>query len=696
MARLTEAVELEKRGNIALICVENPPVNALGVLVRKGVVDGIAKTVEDAAIKAAVLYCKGRTFIAGADINEFGKPMIEPLFAQVMQAAEMCVKPLIAAMHGTVFGGGLELALACHFRIASPATQFGFPEVTLGIIPGAGGTQRLPRIAGVEKALQMITGGNPIGSEEALKIGLIDKIIERELLSEALEFAGKVIAENPPLKVTSQLSDKIEEARKNPRLFDDFRKSIARKTRGFKAPEACVQAIEAAVQKPFDEGIEVEESLFEKLLSGPQSAAQRYYFFAERQAAKIPDIPKGTPELEIRKVGIIGAGTMGGGIAMSFVHIGTPVTLVEVNQEGVDRGLNTIRGNYEVSASRGTITADEIEARMSLITGTTSFEDIGGADLVIEAVFEEMDLKKQIFARLNTICKPEAIMASNTSYLNIDELASMTDRPEKVVGLHFFSPANVMKLLEIVRGEKTAKTVLATSLAVAKKLKKVAVMVGVCHGFVGNRMFSRRSHQVDELLLEGASIAQLDRALYDFGFPMGPFALSDLIGNDLAWNREKSTGSTIQEVLCEMGRFGIKSGAGYYTYAAGSRTPIPDPRVDKLVLDFAAKKNIVRREVTDEEIVERCIYALINEGAKIVEEGVAVRPSDIDVIWVNGYGWPVYLGGPMFHADTVGLDKILTTVRKFEKKSGDAWKPAPLLEKLVHEGKNFSDLNLSL
>jgi 3-hydroxyacyl-CoA dehydrogenase len=693
MEKVNEVVELEKQGNIAVIHIDNPPVNALGVLVRKGLVDGVAQSAADDSIQAVILNCKGRTFIAGADIKEFGKTIKEPDFMQVMSDLETCCKPLIAAMHGTVLGGGLETALACHYRIAVAGTQFGSPEVKLGIIPGAGGTQRLPRIVGVEKALQMITGGNPIGSSEAREISLIDKIVEGDLLSAALAFAGRIIEENKPLRVTGQLTDKIEEAKNNPQVFDDFRKSIARKTRGFIAPEAGIQAVEAAVQKPFADGLEFENSLFEKLMSGSQSAAQRHYFFAERQAAKIPDIPKDTPQMDIKGVGIIGAGTMGGGITMNFVNIGVPVTLVEVNPEGLDRGLAAIRKNYEVSASKGKITAAEIEQRMSLVTGSTNIEAVSDADLVIEAVFENMDLKKEIFTKLNDICKPDAIMASNTSYLNIDEIAAMTDRPENVLGFHFFSPANVMKLLEIVRGEKTSKNVLATCLAVAKRIRKIAVMVGVCHGFAGNRMYSQRRREVDALLLEGASITQLDRALYEFGFPMGPFVLSDLIGNDIGWNKETTSGSSMQEILCEMGRLGLKTGSGFYKYEASGRTPILDPEVDKLVDGLAAKNNITQRAVADDEIVKRCIYAIINEGAKILEEGIAVRPSDLDVIWVNGYGWPVYLGGPMFYADLIGVDKILAAIQEFERKFGDSWKPAPLLEKLVSGGKGFRDLN---
>ena len=693
MTALTDVIDYEQQGELAVICSSNPPVNALGYAVRKGLADGISKSMEDDSVKAIVIYCKGRTFFAGADITEFGKPMNEPSLGQVLEIIESCKKPVIAAMHGTTFGGGLETALTCHFRIAIPGSQFGLPEVKLGLLPGAGGTQRLPRVVGVEKALQMISTGNPIGAAEALENGLLDEITDGDLLDGALAFAKKIIAENRPLRTISQQTDKIENAKANPEVFTNFRKSIARKTRGFDAPEACVQAVEAAVNKPFAEGLKFERSLFEKLVSGSQSAAQRHYFFAERQVAKIPDIPKDTPQLEIDKVAVIGAGTMGGGIAMNFVNVGVPVTLIEVKQEFLDRGLATIQKNYDVTASKGRMTADDVKDKMSLITGSTNLEDLADADLVIEAVFENMDLKKEIFTKLNSICKPEAIMASNTSYLNIDEIAAVTHRPENVIGLHFFSPANVMKLLEIVRGEKTSKTVLATSLNVAKKIKKIAVMVGVCFGFAGNRMFAQRRREVDALLLEGATIDQLDRVLFDFGFPMGPFVLNDLIGNDIGWDKTTSTGSTIKEILCEQGRLGIKSGAGYYKYESGSRVPIPDPDVDKLVADLSAKNNIQRRDVTDAEIIERCIYAIINEGAKILEEGIAVRPSDLDVIWVNGYGWPVYLGGPMCYGDLIGTEKILKTLQKFEKEYGDVWKPAALLEKLVREGKGFKDLN---
>jgi 3-hydroxyacyl-CoA dehydrogenase len=693
MAAITETVELENQNEIALLKIDNPPVNALGINVRKGIADGVQKAEEDKSVKAIMIVCQGRTFFAGADIREFGKPPEEPILTQMLDVIEACTKPVIAAIHGTAFGGGLETALTCHYRVAVPSAKLGLPEVKLGLLPGAGGTQRLPRLVGPEKALEMITSGDPVGAREALQIGLIDQIMEGDLVQGAIAFAEKVIADDSPLRKVSEMNEKVEAARGKPEIFGDFRKSIARKARGFEAPEACIKAVEASVNMPFDKGMSYERNLFVKLLLGSQSSAQRYYFFAERQVGKLPDIPKDTPLLDIRKAAIIGAGTMGGGITMNFVNAGIPVTLVETKKEFLDRGLGVIRKNYEITASKGKMTKEDVEKKMSLITGTISLEDVADADIIIEAVFENMDIKKDIFSRLDTICKKDAIMATNTSYLNVNEIAAMTSRPENVLGLHFFSPANVMRLLEIVRAEKTSKTVLATSLALASKIRKVAVVVGVCHGFAGNRMFAQREREVGRLILEGAAPSQVDKVIFDFGFPMGPLALRDLIGIDLGWSRETSTSSTIKEVLCEMGRFGLKSGAGYYKYEKGSRMPMPDPEIEKLIIDFSKQKNIRRREISDEEILQRCIYPIVNEGAKILEEKIAVRPGDLDVIWVNGYGWAVYLGGPMFWADTVGLDTILAGLKKYQSTFGDVWKPATLIEKLVREGKGFKDLS---
>ncbi len=693
MIQLTEAATLTIQEGIGIISINNPPVNALGFPVRKGIADGIDQSVKDDQVKAIIIICEGRTFCAGADIKEFGQPPKDPGLGDVLEVLDASPKPTLAAIHGTAFGGGLETALSCHFRVGIPSAKFGLPEVKLGLLPGAGGTQRLPRVVGIEKALKMIAIGNPIGAAEALKVGLIDELVEGDLKEGAINFMKKVLAENRPLKKVSENNEKIEADRGNSEVFDSFRKSIARKARGFDAPENCIKAVEAAVNLPFAEGLERERNLFMELMQGNQSAAQRYAFFAERQVAKIPDIPKDTPQLDIKKVGIIGAGTMGGGIAMNFVNAGFQVTLVETKQEFLDRGLGVIKKNYDITASKGKMSAEEVESRMSLITGTLSMEDLADVDMVIEAVYENMDLKKEIFKKLDSICKADAILATNTSYLDVNEIAAVTSRPEFVLGTHFFSPANVMRLLEVVRGEKTSKSVLATTLTIGKKIKKVAVVVGVCHGFAGNRMFAQRARESNFLVLEGAPVEQVDKVIYDFGFPMGPYVLRDLIGMDVGWNPKTSSSSTIQEIMCEAGRLGQKSGSGFYKYEVGNRTPIPDPEALQMISDFAAKQGYDKREISDDEIKKRCIYSLINEGAKILEEGIAVRPSDIDIIWINGYGWPVYLGGPMFYADLIGLDQVLETLKEYEGRFGEVWKPAALIEKLVGEGKGFKDLN---
>ncbi|MBS0013573.1 MAG: enoyl-CoA hydratase/isomerase family protein [Desulfobacterales bacterium] len=691
MVAITEAVSLEKDGEIGMLWIDNPPVNALGHLVRKGLADGMEQAEKDDEIRAVVVICKGRTFCAGADIREFGKPPKAPHLPDVLNRFDQCQKPIIAAIHGTAFGGGLETALSSHFRVAVASARFGLPEVKLGLLPGAGGTQRMPRLIGPEKALAMITSGNPIGADKALEDGLIDEIIDGDLVEGAVGFAKQVLSENRPMVRVRDLSEKI--ARADAQIFDDFRKQLARCARGFEAPQACVDTVEAAVAKSFEDGLTYERKRFEELMNGSQSAAQRYYFFAERQVARIPDVTKDTVTMDIQKVGIIGAGTMGGGIAMNFANAGIPVTLVEAKQEFLDRGLGVIRKNYDISASRGKISSDDVDKRMELISGTIRMEDLADVDLVIEAVYENINLKKEIFSRLDNICKDGAILATNTSYLDVNEIAAQTARPESVLGLHFFSPANVMRLLEIVRAEKTSIPVLATAMAIAKKIKKIAVVVGVCYGFAGNRMFAQRKRESEKLILEGALPAQVDRVIYDFGFPMGPFALADLIGIDLGWDKDNSNSRTMQEMLCEQGRFGQKNGKGYYNYAEGSRAPGPAPEIDDLIVAFSQKKGYIRREISDEEILQRCIYPIINEGAKILEEKIAVRPSDLDVIWVNGYGWPVYRGGPMFYADLVGLDKVLDVLKKFQAEHGDDFKPAPLLEQLVSEGKNFGSLN---
>ncbi len=576
--------------------------------------------------------------------------------------------------------------------MAVPSARLGLPEVNLGLLPGAGGTQRLPRVVGVENALSMMTSGRHVPAKEAASLGLVDELVEDgKLREQAIAFARKVVAEGRPLAKIRDQNEKLEAAKGKPEIFENFRKANARKFRGFLAPEYNIRCVEAAVNQPFEEGLATERKLFNELMSGPQSAAQRYAFFAERQAQKIPDVADDTPIIPVNKVGIIGAGTMGGGIAMNFANVGIPVVLTEVKQEALDRGLATIRKNYERTASRGGITAEQVEERCALITGSLEMEALADVDLVIEAVFERMDIKKDIFTRLDAICKPGAILATNTSGLDIDEIAAVTKRPESVIGLHFFSPANVMKLLEIVRADHTSKEVIATSMKLAKKIGKVAVLVGVCPGFVGNRILGQRQREAQKLVMEGAMPWDIDRVLYDFGFPMGPFAMSDLAGLDIGWVKERSKGESIRDVLCEMDRRGQKTGAGYYDYDE-ARNAKPSPVTEQVIKDFIVKTGANPREVTDQEILERCIYPMINEGAKILEEGKAIRPSDIDVVWQNGYGWPVYRGGPMWYGDHVGLPKVLAKMQEFQAKMGDQFKPSPLLERLVAEGKSFKDL----
>ena len=691
MTKITDVVDVEKQGEIAVLMINNPPVNALSVGVRKGMADGVKAAMEDDSVKAVVIACMGRTFIAGADITEFGKPPQEPGLEVPFALIENGKKPVIAAIHGTALGGGLETAMVCHFRVAVPSARFGLPEVLLGLLPGGGGTQRLPLIVGVEKAIQMIATGNQISAQEALREGLIDEILEGDLVTGAVAFAKKILTEGRPLRKIRDRREKVDAEKGKPEIFVEARKSFARSKRGFEAPQACVEAVEAAVNLPFEEGLKKERDLFLKLMMGSQSAAQRYAFFAEREVAKIPNVPADTPQIPINKVGIVGAGTMGGGIAMSCANVGIPVIIMEVSQQLLDKGLSICRKNYENTAAKGRITKEDVEKRLSLIKGTLSLDDLKDVDLVIEAVYENMDLKKEIFAKLDKICKPGAILASNTSGLNINEIASATKRPESVIGLHFFSPANVMRLLEVVRGAKTAKDVIATSMAFGKRIQKIAALVGVCQGFVGNRMLGQRSRETNKLILESGSPQQIDKVIFDFGFPMGPFTMSDMAGLDIGWNKATSQGATLRERLCEAGRLGQKTNAGFYDYQPGNRTPIPSPVVEKMIKGFAAEHHIMQRPISDEEILEKSLYPMINEGAKTLEEGIAIRPSDIDVIWIYGYGWPIYRGGPMFYADLVGVKKIYNKMIEFQKKEGDVWKPSALLEKLAKEGKGFKD-----
>ena len=689
MSTINDVTKLEVKDNIAILTLNSPPVNALSAPVREGLDKGIRQAIKDSRVDAIILICTGRTFIAGADISEFGKEPKGPSLFEVQDELENSPKPIIAAIHGTALGGGLEVALTCHYRIAVPSAKCGLPEVSLGLLPGAGGTQRLPRLVGVEQALKMVTSGIHLSADKCLKSGLIDKLAnEGQLMDDSILFAKEILSENKPLRKVRDINEKVEAARGNEELFSDFRKSIARKTRGFLAPEYNIQCIEAAVNKSFNEGIKIEKGLFLKLITGNQSAAQRYFFFSQRQVAKIPDIPKETEKKEIKEIGIIGAGTMGGGIAMNFANAGLPVTIIEQSQERLDKGIGIIRKNYENTASKGRITIQDVEHRMSLISGDVSMEALSNKDMIIEAVFENMELKKEIFSKLNTIAKQGAILATNTSGLDINEIASTTNRPESVIGLHFFSPANVMKLLEVVRGEKTSKEVIATSMAMAKSIGKVAALVGVCPGFVGNRILAQRQREANKLILEGALPWDIDNALFDFGFPMGPFAMSDLAGLDIGWNKETSRGETIREKLCEGGRFGQKSGKGFYIYDE-NRNKSPDPEVEDLIKTFAQEKQIKTRSIEKEEILQRCLYPMINEGFKILEEGMAIRASDIDIVWINGYGWPVYEGGPMFYGNQIGFGKILDWLKKMEEKHGDDFTPSPYLEKVVKEKLNI-------
>ena len=597
---------------------------------------------------------------------------------------------MIAALHGTALGGGFEVALTAHYRIAVPSAKCGLPEIKLGLIPGAGGTQRLPRLIGVEKALEIILSGAPFGAREAREWGVVDELAEEGSLRElAIAYARRLIAEKAPLKKARDRSEKLEPARDKPEIFEAIRKANARKFRGFEAWEKAIESVRNAVDLPFDDGVAKERAMFMALLQTTQSKAQRYVFFAERQAAKVADIEADTPTRKIAKVGVIGAGTMGGGIAMNFLNAGIPVSIVETSKEALDRGVSVMRRNYENTAKKGRLTLAEVEERMAKLSPTLDFNALADVDLVIEAVFEDMELKKSVFERLDAIAKPGAILASNTSYLDVDAIGAMTKRPEDVLGTHFFSPANVMRLLEIVRGEKTSKSVLATVTQLAPKIGKIGVVVGVTHGFVGNRMLAQRQREAQKLILEGATPSDVDRVLVDFGLPMGPFAMSDLAGLDIGWSAATSKRATIREILCEEGRRGQKTGAGFYDYDE-ARNAKPSAHVEGIIREFAKAKGIEQRKVSDAEILERLIYPMINEGAKILEEGKAQRASDIDIVWINGYGWPVYRGGPMFYADTIGLKTVLARLKEFQAKFGDDFKPAGLLEKLAAEGGTFT------
>ena len=663
-------IRTERHGEILVIISDSPPVNALGAAVRDGLEAGVKEGVADASIKAMVIRCDGRTFFAGADITEFGKPPKGASLHEVIDMMDASDKPIVAAIHGTALGGGCEVALACHYRVAVPSAVMGLPEVKLGLLPGAGGTQRLPRIVGVKAALEMVAIGDPIPAKKAAEVGLVDKVVgEGSLEADAIAFAKEIAGKRPIPRVRDKTVDP------DPEAVEAFRKAHGRKMRGFDAPAANIACVVAASEKPFDEGMKFEREQFMKLMTGTQSAAQRHIFFAERQAAKIDDVDPKTPLRPVNKVGVIGAGTMGGGISMNFLSAGVPVTIVEMQQEALDRGTGVVRRNYEASAAKGRIKPDAPEKAMALLTPTLSLDDLADCDLIIEAVYENMDVKKELFTKLDAIAKPGAILASNTSYLNVDEIAAVTKRPEDVVGMHFFSPANVMKLLEVVRGEKTAGDVLATVMALAKKIRKVAVVAGVCHGFIGNRMLSPRQIEANKLLMEGATPEQIDRVHVEFGMPMGPFQMSDLAGVDIGWHRDPTRIESIRDALAAEGRWGQKKNAGFYDYDE-KRNPTPSPRVAEIIEDFRSRSNLPKREITDEEIVERTLYPMVNEGALILEEGKAQRASDVDVVWIYGYGWPVYRGGPMFWAQTEGLPKVVAGLEKHGFKVAESLKAA--------------------
>ena len=689
MAAITDMVDYSLEQGVAVLTIDNPPVNALSQGVRQGLDEGIARALADDGATAVLVICAGRTFIAGADITEFSGGIQEPDLHTVLNALDECRKPVVAAIHGTALGGGLETALCCHYRVAVPQAKLGLPEVNLGLLPGGGGTQRLPRAVGVEKALEMVTSGVPITAAEALEHGLIDAVVEGDVRTAALAFARDKAAQGGDHARVRDRDEKLRSAREHPEVFDQARQMLAKKARGFLAPEHNIRCIEAAVSQPFDEGMKTEAKLFMELMSGPQSRAQQYFFFSERQAGKVPGIGKDVEEIPITKAGVIGAGTMGGGIAMNMANVGIPVTIVETNQEALDRGLATIRKNYENTARKGRISAADVEQRCGLITGALELSELTDCDLIIEAVFENMAVKKDIFTRLDGIAKAGAILASNTSALDLNEIASVTSCPQSVIGLHFFSPANVMKLLEVVRGEKTSDAVIKTCMSFAKRIKKVPVLVGVCYGFVGNRILFMRQLQANQLALEGAPYEQVDKVLYDFGFPMGAFQMSDLAGLDIGWNKETSSGATVKDRLCEMGRFGQKSGSGFYDYD-DQRTPIPLPMVADLFAQNAAKMGVQQREISAEEILDRCLLPMINEGAKILDEGIALRASDIDVVYVYGYGWPVYRGGPMHYANSMGLAAVVEKLRHYQQLLGDDfWEPCPLLLALADKGEQF-------
>lgn len=693
---LKGTVHYRIQNSTAVLTIDNPPVNALSSGVRQGLFDQVNAALQDEAVNSIVITGKGNAFIAGADISEFSGKMIGAPFHEVMATMESSSKPIIAALNGTTLGGGLETALCCDYRIASATLIAGLPEVKLGLLPGAGGTQRLPRLIGAEAALSIMLSGEHVNGDKALALGIIDKLIDGEIVTEAVAFAETIVSQGSALRKIRDLKEHQLKDRQSPELFNQARATAKKMARGQDAPEWIIECVEAAVNlDSFDAGIKKEAENFGKCFSSPQRKALIHVFFNERTAAKIPDIPKDTPIRHINSAAVIGAGTMGGGIAMNFANAGIPVQLMDVDEANLTRGLGVIRKNYEFSVKRGKLTEEKLKQRLSLITGTLNYADLNQVDLIIEAVFENMELKKNIFKQLDSVAKTDAILASNTSALDIDEIASVTRNPENVIGTHFFSPANVMRLLEVVRGAETSKEVIASSMALAKRIKKIAVLAGNCHGFIGNRMVFKYMEQASRLMLEGALPEQIDKALFDFGFNMGPFAMHDLVGLDLGWRERKKSGKStdldkVADALCEAGRFGQKNGKGFYQYQEGSRGGSPDPAVKTMIEEASAALNITRRSISDAEIIQRCVYSLVNEGAKILEEGIAIRSSDIDIAYIYGYGFPAYRGGPMFYADEVGLKRVYEEMLTLQNRHGDFWQPAALLQQLAETGQTFS------
>lgn len=703
---MSEMVKLTFDGEIAIVTIDNPPVNALSPGVPEAIKSALEEIAANDEIKGAILIGAGATFIAGADIREFRKirNQIEASDSPILpliSLIEDLPKPVIAAIHGTAFGGGLEIAQGAHFRVSDKKASFGQPEVKLGLIPGAGGTQRLPRLIGVAKAVEMCAFGEPISASDALEYGLIDEIVEGNLLDEATKFIREVIQTDKPLRKTSELKDKLGNAAANAEIFEAARATAKKIKRGLNAPLKAIEAVEAATKLSFDEGIRFEAELFKKCLQSTESKALIHVFFGEREVAKIPDVPKDTPVLPIEKAAVIGAGTMGGGIAMNFANAGIPVVLKEATEEALTHGVETIQKNYASSVKKGRMSEDQMQKRLALITPTLVYDEFADADIVVEAAFENMDLKREIFGELDKICQPSAILASNTSTLSIDEIARATSRPEMVIGHHFFSPANVMRLLEIVRGVETSKEVIATSLKLAKRLKKVGVLVGNCRGFVSNRMLEPYSREAQFLVEEGATVEQVDRALTEFGMPMGLFAMSDLAGVDVGWRIRQEYKHLeiagrrypiIADKIYELGRYGQKTKAGWYDYDE-NRRPAPNAAIAEILKSAAIEAGIEQREISDDEIIERMMYALVNEGAKILEDGIALRAVDIDLVYINGFGFPARRGGPMFYADTIGLEKVYKRIKEFYAARGDWWKPSELLKELAETGKSFSDFD---